>query len=73
MDFQRWLREAAGELSESESPKRDAEAAIAWVKPAMRWQNRPAKRPRVRTNTCVIIHGRVSELVPQSVWYWVSC
>lgn len=49
------------------------ESRYRLVKPAMRWQNRPAKRPRVRTNMCVIIHGRVSGLVPQSVWYWVSC
>lgn len=31
MDFQRWLREAAGELSESESPKRDAEILLEHV------------------------------------------
>ncbi len=31
MDFQRWLREAAGELSESESPKRDAEILLEQV------------------------------------------
>ena len=37
------------------------------------WQNRRVKLPRALTNTCVIIHGRVSGLVPQSVWYWVSC
>lgn len=31
MDFQRWLREAASELSESESPKRDAEILLEHV------------------------------------------
>ena len=31
MDFQRWLREAARELSESESPKRDAEILLEHV------------------------------------------
>ena len=31
MDFQRWLREAVGELSESESPKRDAEILLEHV------------------------------------------
>ena len=31
MDFQRWLREAAGELSASESPKRDAEILLEHV------------------------------------------
>ncbi|WP_406915227.1 peptide chain release factor N(5)-glutamine methyltransferase [Enterobacter quasiroggenkampii] len=31
MDFQRWLREAAAELSESESPKRDAEILLEHV------------------------------------------
>ena len=31
MDFKRWLREAAGELSESESPKRDAEILLEHV------------------------------------------
>ncbi|MCK7450519.1 peptide chain release factor N(5)-glutamine methyltransferase [Enterobacter chengduensis] len=31
MDFQRWLRDAAGELSESESPKRDAEILLEHV------------------------------------------
>ena len=31
MDFQRWLREAVSELSESESPKRDAEILLEHV------------------------------------------
>lgn len=31
MDFQRWLRQAVGELSESESPKRDAEILLEHV------------------------------------------
>jgi release factor glutamine methyltransferase len=31
MDFQHWLREAAGELSESESPRRDAEILLEHV------------------------------------------
>lgn len=31
MDFQRWLRQATGELSESESPKRDAEILLEYV------------------------------------------
>lgn len=31
MDFQRWLREAVSELSESESPKRDAEILLKHV------------------------------------------
>lgn len=31
MDFQRWLREAVGELSESDSPKRDAEILLEHV------------------------------------------
>lgn len=31
MDFQRWLREAVGELSKSESPKRDAEILLEHV------------------------------------------
>ena len=31
MDFQRWLRHAASELSASESPKRDAEILLEHV------------------------------------------
>lgn len=35
------------------------ESRYRWVKPVMRWRNRPAKRLPARTNMCVIIHGRV--------------
>ena len=31
MDFQHWLRHAASALSESESPKRDAEILLEYV------------------------------------------
>ncbi|STQ11295.1 N5-glutamine S-adenosyl-L-methionine-dependent methyltransferase [Enterobacter cloacae] len=36
MDFQSWLRQATGALSDSESPKRDAEILLEYVtgKPA---------------------------------------
>ena len=56
MDFQCWLREAAGELSESESPKRDAEILLEHVTGKARTYA-PGRRARVLVVTALRLGG----------------
>ena len=63
MDFQRWLREAAGELSESESPKRDAEILLEHVTAIMEQHFEPEDLGGVVGEIDKLFHQRFDRMV----------